>query len=358
MRRVSLALAIALLSAGLMAETLELTGGDVMATLNSATGSVGVYQLSERGKNRYESLLEDKNKGTTSWFAVSFNGTVYKLSRRLGKPIKLEPTDRGARYVFELTDDCLVTQNVSLLSDRLSGSPGAVVIETIVENTSGKRSRVSLKALFDTVLGEGEGIHFSTDRRNRISSETLLMTGRDPDRILISRGKARALAIYIDSDAATKPESVHLANWERLSTLSWTPEVIEGRSFNTIYSIQDSAALFTWPELTIEPNASYVVRVIAGPYREGADLGTQSFAVSRQLPDSGLIEAQAVSATLTESERQRRIRVLLDKISVVEQNPDRASDSELASLNRQLDVLLSASTVPDGASSSGVKDGE
>ncbi len=338
-RLASFVLAFSVIASAAMAETLELTSGSLRLTLNSKTGSFLLHQLSQTGKNRYEPLLEDRNQGTTSWFSVSFNGAVFKLARRPGRDVRLEPTETGARFVFTPNDSLQITQSFSFVSESSRGSE-AVLVETTIENTSGKTASVALKALFDTMLGEGEGIHFFTNARNRISTETRLVGGRDSDSVIVSARKDLSFMVLLDSAHVTRPDSVIIANWERLDTLKWNPDVVEGRSFNTVYSIQDSALLVTWPAVDVQPNAAYSVRTIIGPYAE-RDGFTSKNAPARASSDASRpIEPVVDVSKLTEGERQKRIRLLLERIAVVEKNPDAASDEELASLNRQLDVLL------------------
>lgn len=333
-------LTIILLLAGLaaFAEKFELTGGSLKLVMYPEIGSFSLYQLSDVGKNRYEALLEDRNYGTTNWFSVLSEGRVFKLGKRSGKPVGFEPTEHGARFIFTMTDDFQAVQEFSLVANRATGTPSALLIETRIENTSGREMTFALKALLDTMLGETEGIHFFTDKRNRISSETRLQTGIDPDTVIVSRKGDMSVALILDSDIVTRPEAVIASNWERLNTLTWKPAFLEGRSFNTLYSIQDSALLALWPEMKIAPNAMYVVRTVIGPYLEGAVYGSSTLAVSSTavLADA----AFSVSESLTEHERQLRIRDLLDRIAKVEKNPDRASDEELVQLNRELDALL------------------
>ncbi len=321
------------------AESLELTSGSLRLTLNSNTGSFLLHQIADTGKNRYEPLFEDRNQGTTSWFSVSFNGAAFKLARRPGRDVRLETTETGARFVFTPNDAFLVVQAFSFVTDSARGTQ-AVLVETTIENTSGKNASIALKALFDTMLGEGQGIHFFTNLRSRISAETRLVGGRDPDSVIVSARKDLSFMILLDSASVTRPESVIIANWERLDTLKWTPDVIEGRSFNTIYSIQDSALLLSWPVQDILPNSSYTVRTIIGPYTEKDGFSADRRPVEVRPAAPVPLEPPVNVSALTESERQMRIRLLLERIAIVEKNPDAASDEELASLNRQLDALL------------------
>lgn len=246
-------LVASLLLAGslLFAAPLEIARGNLKLILYPDTGSFCLYHLSDIGKNRYEPLFEDRNSAATSWFSVLSNGRVFRLSSRIGHPVVLEPTDTGARFIFTLTDDFQVEQAFSFVESSDKTLPVELKIETRIENTSGKDGVFALKALVDTTLGESEGIHFVTNMRNRISAETRFERNVDPDSVIVSKNKAQSLMFLLSGDDVSPPECLYVQNWDRLNTRTWKPDFLEGRSFNTLYAINDSALLFVWPEKTL-----------------------------------------------------------------------------------------------------------
>jgi hypothetical protein len=306
----------------LFAAPIELSGGKLKLVLYPETGSFSLFELSNIGKNRYEPLFEDRNYSTTSWFSVLMNGKIFKLTKKAGRPIIAEQTPAGARFVFTLTDDFQVEQEFSFVKDAVSGIPNAVRISTRIENTSGKPANFALKALVDTILGESEGIHFSTDERKRISSETRIFPPRDPDTRLISQNKNSSFVFFLQDSNVTRSETVYISNWDRLNTLTWTPESIEGRSFNTIYSVNDSAFLAVWPEKTIKANEKIEVNILLGVSAES--MPSTAVSTAARDPDSN----------------KMLIQQLLDRIAEIEANPNTASDEELRKLNEALDIML------------------
>ncbi len=308
---------------------LEIEKGDLKLILYPNTGTFNLYQLSEVGKNRYEPLFEDRSNSSTSWFSVSIGKRIFKLEPKAGKPVVCVQNDNGASFVYTLNDDFQVIQNFSFLLDASSGSPYAIKIETAIENTSGKVAPFALKSLIDTNLGESEGIHFFTDLRNRISSEMRFDPTVDRDSIVVSRNKKLSLMFDLYRNGASKPSFVYASNWNRLNTLTWQPEFVEGRSFNTMYTINDSALLFVWPEKELEPNETYTASMIFGPYAK------ERTKVSAQPP----LEI-TVKAVTDDSSKNGMIERLLERIAQIEANPDSASDEELKQLNDTLDVLL------------------
>lgn len=324
-------LVASLLLAGslLFAAPLEIARGNLKLILYPDTGSFCLYQLSDIGKNRYEPLFEDRNSAATSWFSVLSNGRVFRLSSRIGHPVVLEPTDTGARFIFTLTDDFQVEQAFSFVESSDKTLPVELKIETRIENTSGKDGVFALKALVDTTLGESEGIHFVTNMRNRISAETRFERNVDPDSVIVSKNKAQSLMFLLSGDDVSPPECLYVQNWDRLNTRTWKPDFLEGRSFNTLYAINDSALLFVWPEKTLVTGKKMVVTMVLGPYAP---------ALVPAPKIGALTESISVDASI--AEKNAMIERILARIAEVEKNPSGASDDELRQLNVTLDTLL------------------
>jgi len=319
----------------LAAAPLELTGGSLKLVLHPETGTFSLFRLSEIGKNRYEALFEDRNYSTTSWYSVSMNSRIFRLSPKAGKPVVLETTPAGAKFILTLSDEFQSEQEFSFVNDTVTGLPYAVRIETRIENTSGKPASFALKAVFDTMLGESEGIHFFTDFQTRISAETRIAQELDPDSYIASKNRDNSLMFYLSGAGATTPLSVTAANWERLNTLTWTPELVTGRSFNTLYAVNDSALLFVWPEVRLDANKKMVSSVVLGPFT-AAYLPSPVIAT----PEETAVTDGKLAATKTLSAKQLLVQQVLARIDEIQSNPESASDDELATLNDALDALL------------------
>ena len=324
-------LLLVLLLAGslLFAAPLEIARGNLKLVLYPDTGSFCLYQLSDVGKNRYEPLFEDRNASGTSWFFVLSNGRIFKLSSRIGHPVVLETTDTGARFVFTLTDDFQVEQVFSFVESSDRTLPVELKIETSIENTSGKDGKFALKALIDTTLGESEGIHFVTNMRNRVSAETRFERNIDTDTVIVSKNRTQSLMFLLSGADISAPEFLYVENWDRLNTRAWKPDFLEGRSFNTLYAINDSALLFVWPEKTLSSNKKLVVTMLLGPYAPALVSAPKIGALN---------ESISVDASITE--KNAMIERILARIAEIEKNPSGASDDELKQLNVTLDSLL------------------
>ncbi len=336
----------------LHAEQVELTGGNLKLVVHPGAGAFCVYHISDTGKNRYEPLFEDRNYGSTSWFSIQSNGRVFKLVPRNSHSVEVVRTEQGVMLQFVLTDDFYVEQEFRLVDTERRGFPTAVSMELRIENTSGKEGSFAAKALFDTMLGENRGIHFLSDTRSRISQETRILTDTDRDSLLISSNDRQSIVFHINDRNVTVPEAVYIANWERLNTLNWLPDYIPGRNFNTLYSVQDSAVLFVWPEKKIADKQLYTIRMLFGPYvikdviSRPAVTAQSDSAVEAHIPEkpvnANILELYPELSVQpkTEDERIALIEWILGRIGEIEVDPSVATDDELDYLNRTLDTLL------------------
>lgn len=326
-------------SACLYAAPVELIQGTLKLVLYPETGGFSLQRLSTVGKNRYEPLFDDRNSGTTSFFSVQANGRVFKLTKKIGKPVAFEQNGLTARYTFTLTDDFQVIQDFSFIG-ATNASVWGLKIDTVIENTSGKAGTFALKALLDTNLGESVGIHFTTDVTNRISSESAIDSATDADRYLRSANEEQSLVIPLDSSMITKPEITYIANWDRLNTLSWKPEYIPGRSFNTVYSVNDSAVLFVWSENRLEANESASISFVLGPETNELIEAIRAAPYAAAGTVKSVTPKSDAAKKITEKERNEKITTILARIQEIEANPASASDKELEELNAALDSLL------------------
>lgn len=330
MKRFSLFCLIAWVSVfSVYAENSELFAGNLKLVVYEDTGSFTLYRLSPVGKNRYEPLFDDRNGSSTSWFSVQSNGRIFNLVPRAGKKPVIVADSEAISVLFTPTDDFQVTQRFAFTGQN-SDNGLNLSIATSIENTSGKPGDFALKSLIDTNLGENGGIHYRTNLRDRISAETSIDPVLSKDTWIVSADKDSSL-MFAFTAWSPMPEKVVIANWERLKTLSWVPSVVEGRSFNTIYSVNDSALLFIWPPRTIGANKTIEITMTLGNQAQ------IDASISAQTPD----QRDSAAAIDRSGTRNQVIERILRRIAEIEQNPGSATDSELIELNGLLDKYLS-----------------
>ncbi len=372
-RLVPISLLFVFALAALSAAPLEIKSGKLKLTLYDETGTFTLYYLSDPEKNRYEPLLFDQELGKTTAFFVKINGRVTKLQKNIGVKTSVMDIPGGGRLIYNIAGGATVTLDFVLTSSGNSGAD-TVRIDAVVENIQERRGEFSLKGIFDTMLGESMGIHFSTAIRDRISSETELKDIRSEQRVL-SAGRSASLRFNFTGQDVSIPETISAANRERLHSAEWVPNIVPGRNFNSSFAINDSALGIFWPAKNLNAMEKMTVRMYmtAGP---GAAVPGRTYEPSRGavdfIPESGKLPAEqppsaesanqgtdgASSSPVQEQTSapvhpwltaenitddmldMKYIQSLLDRIDELSKHPEMVNQEELSLLNAEVDLIL------------------
>jgi hypothetical protein len=209
--------------------------------------------MTDTANRRYEPLFTDQDP-RTSFITVIINDRTYKLGESSAFRIR-QGDGPNPSLVFE---SAFLTLKEEFIFTRSEHSELADGIDIVLraENKSGQASRIGIRFLLDTHLGEGERSHFETERR-AISGETLFTAGSG-GAWWRSRNGNYGLFGGLPSGGDSADE-VLAGNWKRLNDAAWKISVNEGRNFNLLpYSVNDSAVAYYF-----DPEA-----VASGSYRE------------------------------------------------------------------------------------------
>lgn len=286
------------------AKNYELYSGNLKLKVFGRSGSFCLYQLSAKGKNNYIPLYDDRSQASTNRLNVFFNGKIYKLQRKIGRPVKIEQTDKEISVTFEIKNKLYIVQKLSFIEDTYGTSGSVLKVQTEIENISCQPSDIALKAVFDTRLGERRRASVSTDLRAGIYTESVLQPKADKDSVIISANSDSACMFFFRQQDSV-PAEIYISNWERLQSKHWLPKSVQGRSFNTKYLHNDSAVLFVWPEQKLGCNGKMLITLCIGHY-------------DYIRAANGYDEKEK----MTEQEKKdyEYIKALLDKIHKVEEN--------------------------------------
>ena len=321
----------------------ELNEGYLKLKVFDRTGAFCLYQLSTNGKNNYVPLYDDVAYGQTNKFSVFLDGKIYKLERKLGKPLSVEKVNNTCLITFNIKDKLHIVQRLSFIPDEYGNTAGPLLkIETTIENTQSKDANVALRAIFDTLLGEhNKKAPLATDLREAITSETSFNPKIDRDSVIISSNSESACMFFF-KHGVDSPQQVYIANWEHLNTRKWLPDVVEGRSFNSKYLHDDSACLFIWSTKNLKPTEMMTITTTIGYHdfiRSSKGYNIQSDTSEDEEPQKKIIET---TENMTEEQKRNYdyIQELLNRIHAVEENPDVISDDEIENLTDQADNAI------------------
>jgi hypothetical protein len=337
MKRTVTSIVFLLVAFGLGA--LEAREGLMKLVVNESNARVSVYKLIDIANGRYESLLFDQDPRTT-FVTLSADGRQYKLGDTAEFRISVTRTDSGVKIEFR-SSSFVVRQILDFIRSEGSALADGLRVTFTVENISESDAAIGLRYLIDTWLGEKSGIHFITDKRQRISQETAIKPA-DADSWLATPGEKASFMIQFSGPGIDRPDRILLSNWKRLSDASWGYDANSQRNFTLVpYSINDSAVALFWEPSTLARSAMKSVSFVMGsfnakgyPAKSSADMtATEQIFSSTVLGASPPDAATSMAADLVAD------RDLIDRIDRALAGSGSISEDELAAWRKILDRL-------------------
>ena len=218
----------------------EYSDGALRLVLHENTGRFSLYYTGDANQGKGQALFSDDDP-RTSFLSVIVNDRSYKMGNSASFRIRADENDSA--FTFE-SPFMIVREKFSFVKTPNSTITNAVKIQITVENRSDRQVSAGARFLLDTKLGEGaSGFPFSTNRRT-INSETLLIRS-DEDQFWTDKNDKLSLTGSFITGAREDPDSIHFANWKKLSDVGWKAPYQAGRNFNyPPYSIGDTAVCY------------------------------------------------------------------------------------------------------------------
>lgn len=167
-------------------------------------------------------------------------------------------------YYLEKAFD--VTVDFETLASGEFGANDMLKVTYTLKNLGAKKDEFSLKAIFDTVLGESDSYHFYTSENLPVKSEVCYRTMQN-QKWFVSKNKNAAMQFIFNGADTTAPELVALANYSTFQKNGWEPEMTSYRAFDTVLSYNNSAVGVIWPAAKLKPNGTckYVFYIAVAP---------------------------------------------------------------------------------------------
>jgi hypothetical protein len=241
----------------------EYTDGRIQLVIHENTGRFSLYFMADTAREKYSSFFVNQDP-RTSFLALMVNEQNYKLGESSAFKTRLGGTPSAPAIIFE-SSFLTVTEEFSFVKTPGSSLVNGVRITITMSNRSEQAVQAGARLLIDTNLGEGDTVHFATDRR-QISAETVI-DGASGDLYWVSKNKQLGLMGSLSGSLSggdlTKPDLVHFANWKRLNDAPWKMAFSGGRNFNMLpYSVGDSAVCYYYDPVTIGKGGSRKISLI------------------------------------------------------------------------------------------------
>ena len=275
---------------------------------------------------------------TTSYFSLLLNNRIYRLGDSFDFRQSAETTNDGAKLIFT-SSRLEIEIEVDLSSERF------VLIDVSISNVSETDLDVGLRMLLDTYLGEDD-THFVTPEGD-VTVETEFLT--TPDYVYSGIEDGEGLYFDFESNRATSPDRIVLANWKRLDDTSWSYTINANRNFNVVpYSINDSAASLYFDPETLGRNQTRAVRVVLATRLQGSDASTTGTSSTASSSQSSSTTAASQSTTITDAtdvgETINVIDGLVERIDTILNASAEPTSEEIEQLRSEIEALRSSLT--------------
>lgn len=229
--------------------SIEYASGIVKLAINQNSGTFQVYANAKKKSIPVFSSLA----GTSSaYFSLRAGKKQYNLvsAENISSHVSLSPRAVFLSYLIKNVANVGVYFLIENSSEKADADILAIRVK--IQNAGSEKKSFALKSVFDTVLGEMTGTHFSSAENNKINSEMQFRTMKS-EKWILSKNEKTALRFLLSGTYISPIESVTLSNKDALISSLWFPHAIEGKSFDTVMSYNNSALAITWPNADLNP---------------------------------------------------------------------------------------------------------
>lgn len=260
----------------------ELSDSTYSVALNSKSGTFNFYVKDENGKKI--PLLADFDDSISSSFFLRIGRTSYHLNKNGAVKKEVRKTEHGAQLAYIVNDTAQVVVDFTFIAPpekETSAEPnvfeGVVKVSVSVTNISKKENCFAVKALFDTVAGEGQEFHFTMADGASVSSEVEFENFAKERAITSSDGK-NSIQFVFAGEGVSSVENVALANISNLNKSRWIFAGENGRSFNSVNTYNNSGIAVAWPAKKIKPEKTSEIHFFIGLASDSKNVNSLNYA--------------------------------------------------------------------------------
>ena len=319
--------------------------------------------------NKDVSVLSSSNEYTSTSLYLKTSKKIYKLTAGSGVYTKSFVGKNAIRLLYNIPKVADVAVDMYCFPSETPGDDDMIRVTATITNKGKKNETFSLKAIFDTVLGESDKYHFYTSDGMPVKNEVMFRTMQNQKWVL-SKNELASMQLLFDGSDCTAPSLVALANYSTLEKRSWEPDMLSYRAFDTVLSYNNSAVGVIWQESKIAPletskNVFYIA--LASDLRKPngdkylfheeylEDEETEKTKVQNtqkmgepadvlEIAPSKPEVSESVDFTVKKLGKEQLspeyVQALLDKIASLEENNPDINREELLQLNAELDAIL------------------
>ena len=344
-------------------EPVKYQSGTVKMILRGDVGSFQIYSVNNSGNE--VPVFADYDQFMATYFSLLADRTEYRLNAAGGIKTQAQKTEKGGRMYYTVGKTADVAADFTCMKTSPSAADDLIRVTVSVTNTGAKKATFALKAVFDTVLGEKTGTHFSTAQTRSVNRETQYLTMQN-EKWITSEGGGSAVQFLLFGAGITSPSAVTLANKNIISLPLWVPVVSSSQTFDNVISYDNSALAINWNSVSLDSRKTmsvvfYIAVAADGDHPAGAAFldALSGDVKAAEMPALKAPDAvpkavpAAVSKPYTKADVKfdvesitddqldpEYIRALINKINALEDNDTTLNRDEILRLNAELDAIL------------------
>lgn len=334
----------------MFAEDVVLEAGNLKIICHEYSGSVSLYGKSQKN-GKFISLIDNSNYSSTSGLYLKIDNAFRKLERTYDINVATELIENGVMVSYEIKKQALVEVRFTTFTSLIALKNDCIKVDISIKNLTEATHEYSVKAVFDTLLGEASKNHFFTAKINPLNTEQVF-DSMNIQKYIASTNGFDTIGFLFYGNNMSNPENVYVGNRDSLLKNLWVSSITPNKIFDSINSFNNSAIAVFWRPIELFPiNKSTISFFISTSSDKKAFPLEKSFppevlTLGPALEEDSAIYTDSYGVTHTVSVHNDEqldpeyIADLLTRIDNFEINPDGSNRDEIKKLNAELDAIM------------------
>lgn len=233
-----------------MADDVTIKNGIVAIEYVPYNGGVFIY--GEGVNKKFVPLIDTVEYAASSFVGVAVDKTYYNLRDSGGVKYDYVIENNVLSITYKIKNEIELTVTYTILKKNI------IDVKYIVKNIDETKHAVSVKSIYDTVLGEGKGGCYLTASKNAIDSEYIISDFAKHKYITSTDGKL-AIRFLFDEVYQKNAYKTVIAAKPFFESSVFEGRFVEGRGFNTVLSYNNSCIGCFFKTLKLNPGAEKIV---------------------------------------------------------------------------------------------------
>ena len=216
-----------------------------LVEIATVPSSGNVYFGIRKGGKHYIPMVDTVSYGDTTGLYVYIDDKEYPVVRNENVSFSFSTGYDLLKAEYVVAGTVSIAVEYMLKKAYRGSGYNMLDVSILVENISDEPHLISLKYVFDTVLGESAKRHFSTEMEKKVLGE-YLVDPENGDRWIISSNGESAVEFVLRGDSFRNADYAVLAARDIVASLPPDSGIKKGRGFSNVLVYNNSACGLYW----------------------------------------------------------------------------------------------------------------